>query len=404
MRRVFGLVVAAVCGPAALTAAQGNWQDVIRNLRHPDPEVRLASVERLGEADYVAAIEAIAPLVTDSDDRVQFAAIDTEVGFFLVERPGGVRLLGLGGPRSRVQEAFEAGPFVRAARPASSALLERLLAAVRDENARISFDAIHAIGVVAEAPLPPELAGALAAELDHYDPTIRAATARVAARLRVTEAAGPLAANLEDSSEVVRRFSAAALGHLGGGEAAPALLALARRDDGELGAEALLALARLGAPAAADLFRANVTHRDAAWRRAAVEGMGRVGGDGALDAVSGLRQSDRSAEVRLAAAFAVHRLGEVQSHVIASQVTDRDVGIQAREYLLELGTGAVPGVRSALEAATGARLRADLAHALGFIGTAEEVSLLEPLLTDRDERITRAAANAITRIQQRASN
>src|SRR5437867_2647938 len=63
---------------------QAQWQDVIRNLRHPDVKVRLAAVEQLGNAGYAAAAEQVAPLVTDPDDRVQFAAIDAELTFFLV--------------------------------------------------------------------------------------------------------------------------------------------------------------------------------------------------------------------------------------------------------------------------------------------------------------------------------
>lgn len=392
-------ILALGAGSAPALATQGAWLDVVRNLRHPDADVRLRSVEQLGNAGYVAAIEPMAPLVGDPDDRVQFAAIDAELTFFLAEPIGGVRILGFGAPESRVQQAFEVGPFARASRPAPSVLLEHLLAAVRDENARIRFDAVHAIGVIGEAPVSQAFGAALAAELEHYDATIRAAVARVIGRLRVREAAGPLLVGLEDSSDVVRRFAIEALGWVGDERATAPLLRLVN-GGGETGARALLALARLARPEAADLFRANVSNRDAAWRRAAVEGMGRLRMDGAGDTVAALAE-DSSGEVRLAAVFAAHELGTEQSHVLASALGERTRAEQARDYLLELGPAATPGIRSALGVVTDSRHRVDLVHALGFVGTAEDIAVLEPLLSTGDERLARATGHAINRIRAR---
>src|SRR5436309_1560074 len=67
------------------SAQAAQWQDVIRRLRHPDAKIRLAAVEQLGNAGYTAAAESVAPLIVDPDDRVQYAAIDAELTFFLIE-------------------------------------------------------------------------------------------------------------------------------------------------------------------------------------------------------------------------------------------------------------------------------------------------------------------------------
>ncbi len=134
-------------------AAQPQWQDVIRNLRHPNAETRLDAVERLGRAGYVAAVDPLAPLVRDPDDRVQAAAIDAELTFFLSDRLSDRRILGVGGSKSRAQLAFEGGPLLRTAVPAPPSLVDVLIAAIRDENARVRFDAVHALGFIAEAPL-----------------------------------------------------------------------------------------------------------------------------------------------------------------------------------------------------------------------------------------------------------
>jgi hypothetical protein len=44
------------------------------------------------------------------------------------------------------------------------------MAAMRDKNDRIRFDAVAAVGVLAESPLPPAQLNALLDSLDHYDP------------------------------------------------------------------------------------------------------------------------------------------------------------------------------------------------------------------------------------------
>src|SRR5689334_1334092 len=198
---------ASLARPTASVSAQAQWQDVIRNLRNPSIVTRLDAVRRLGAAGYTAAIEPVAPLIADSDDMVQAAALEAELTFFLTEPVGGTRVLGMGSSKSRAQEAFDAGPLIRTATPAPAALIDALIKAMRDENPRVRFDAVHALGFIAEAPLPSEQVRALAAELDHYDPIVRAATARVLGRLRSREAGALLVNALADSNSTVRHYA-----------------------------------------------------------------------------------------------------------------------------------------------------------------------------------------------------
>lgn len=406
--RVLTVMLAIVAGCAGLRAganfqaasnsSAAQWQDVIRNLRHPEAKVRLTAVEQLGNAGYAATAEYVAPLVTDPDDRVQFAAIDAELTFFLVESIGERHSL-TGGSHSRAQEAFDAGPLVRVAGPAPPVLLDNLIAAMRDSNARIRFDAVHAAGVIGEPPLPPAQAKSLLDGLDHYDPIIRAATARVIGRLRVTEAGDKLIAGLNDSSGLVRRYCAEALGRIREERAVQSLTELVayyRNDD--VAAEMLLALARTGHSSSLGLFRSRLTDVNPLIRRAAAEGLGRLGARESMDALKVMMTSDASSAARLAATFAVGLLGESQSHVIAAALASPDVTAQARDYLLELGPAALPGIQSTLGAAADGRFRADLVHVLGFAGTREALPLIEPFLKDKDERVSRAATNAINRL------
>lgn len=401
----FAVTLAAAS--AALTlgvraAPRQDWQDVVRNLRHPDARLRLEAVNKLGNAGYTAAAADVAPLINDADPRVRFAAIDAELTFFLVEPIGERHILSFtGASRSRAQEAFDAGPLVRVAAAAPPLVVDSLLAALRDENARIRFDALHAVGVIAEPPLSAAQATALAGGLDHFDPVMRAATARVLGRLRVTGAGSALISALNDSNPLVRRYATEALGLLKDEQAVTSLLA--RFDyykNGDMAAETLRALARIGHPSARDQFRSRLTDANPAIRAAAVEGIGRLADRDSLGQVHSMVDRDPASVVRVAAAFAVCRLGEPRVALLAQALGSRDTAAPARDYLLELGGAATAGVQSVLGTASDARLRADLLHVLGFIGGVEAVPAIEPYLKDRDERVSRAATNAITRIRR----
>jgi HEAT repeat protein len=153
------------------------------------------------------------------------------------------------------------------------------------------------------------------------------------------------------------------------------------------------------APSRAE-FRNRLNDRDPPMRRAAAEGLGRLADKESLEALQNLQVRDRADDVRLAAAFAVDRLGEPQTHVLAAHLILRDVGPQARDYLLEIGRPSLAGIRATLEVAKDDRHRADLVHLIGFVGTRDEISWLETFLADRDERVRRAAADAIARLKR----
>jgi len=178
-------------------------------------------------------------------------------------------------------------------------VLDKLIAAMRDENARIRFDAVHALGAIAEAPLPAAQLTALAAELDHYDPLIRTATCRVIGRLHAGEVADKLLIALNDSQSLVRQFAVEALGLVRADSAVPHLLSLLIRDKGAAAPQALLALARIAPASALDHFRKNLTSKQPALRRAAAEGLGRLKDRDSLAALQCDRETRATAWNRL---------------------------------------------------------------------------------------------------------
>jgi HEAT repeat protein len=174
----------------------------------------------------------------------------------------------------------------------------------------------------------------------------------------------------------------------------------ATRGRGGLVEASVLALARVGAREDIELFRELVNGRNAALRRSAVEGLGRSADKESQPLLERLAASDPTPAVRLAALDALQRLGQTQTHLIASAIADGDLAPQAVDYLLDIGPPAMPGVVEALKVATDTRHRATLVQLVGYIGTMADRALLEPLLTDREERVRRAATVAIERIQR----
>ena len=111
---------------AVLAQQQARFDDVVRNLRNPDPKVRLAAVQLLRESKYPEAIGPMAPLVNDPVDQIQLEAIGAELSFFLVEdvpiEEAGGALSSRCAIRRIAPPAFELGPLaVSAARRAARA-------------------------------------------------------------------------------------------------------------------------------------------------------------------------------------------------------------------------------------------------------------------------------------------
>ena len=70
----FGTLRAA---PSEIEAQQARFDDVVRNLRNPDPKVRLSAIKLLRDAKYPEAIAPMAPLVLDPLDDVQMEGSHT---------------------------------------------------------------------------------------------------------------------------------------------------------------------------------------------------------------------------------------------------------------------------------------------------------------------------------------
>ena len=395
-------IAVALCLSAGTAAQQLRFDDVVRNLRHPDPKTRLSAIHLLRDAKYPEAITPIAALVNDPIDEIQLEAIAAELSFFLERDMKSKRMVGFVLEKRRsglAHGAFELGPYAVWPRPAASDLVSALLQAVDDESDKVRLEAIYAAGVIGRSPLTADQIARLTKALDHYDPAIRAGAARVIARLKVAEAGDALIKAVNDSQAEVRYAALRALGAIGEQRAIAALteqLAYYRKGEGAW--SALEALARIGAPASVPVFRERLVDKDPYLRRAAIEGIGRAADAESAEALQRAATTDESAMVRLAAVFALQKLGRNYAGRIVDLMASDKVIPQAQEYLVELGPSMSPTLVPRLQEPD-ANVREAVADVLGLIGDGSVVAPLEAAAKDRDASVASAAKRALARLR-----
>ena len=395
-------VACAVLAPAQ----QARFDDVVRNLRNPDPKARMQALELLRESKYVEAIQPIAPLVNDPVDAIQLAAIETELSFYTVEEISGRKRLAFiieVRNSGSAESAFEAGPLATWPRPIPPELLTNLFTAVDDENPRVRAQAIYAVGTIGRPPLAASHVQSLIKALDHYDPVIRRAAALVAGRLDVKSAGEVLIKTVNDSQAPVRFAAMRALGQIGEVTAVTALSQqLDHYRNGEGAWSALDALARIGHESSVPVFKARLADRDQYVRRAAIEGLARAGAKDEIASIEAMAVKDGSAMVRAAAAFALQKLGREAVPQLAAALASDRLAPQIAGYFIELGASTATALATHLKDPNDA-VRGNVALVLGAIGGEPEIRAIEPLLQDRNRDVVRAAQSAIERIKMRAS-
>ena len=404
--RLVAAVVAAALWTPAPAAAQQRFEDVVRNLRNPDPKVRLASVRLLREARYPEAVVPLAALVTDPVDQVQLEAIGAELSFFLAQDVPARRRLGfLVEVRNRggAAGAFEQGRLAVSPRPVPAEVLTALLKAVDDETARVRLEAIYAAATIARAPLPGEVAQLLTKALDHYDPAVRGGAARLAGRAQASGTAETLIKLINDSNADVRYAAMRAVGQLREERAIGTLteqLKFYRKGEGAW--SALDALAHIAHPSSVPVFTEWLTDRDPYLRRAAAEGVGRTGNKSAMATLETGAGNDSSPMVRAAMAYALQKMGRNYVPRLIEFLDDPATRVQVQEYLLDLGAPVEKDLIPSLQEPDSS-IRAAVADVLGEIGGDASLTALQAL-QDRDAGVVAAATRAVERIKLRRAS
>lgn len=394
----------AVLSAPVVSAQQARFEDVVRNLRNPDPKIRVNAVRLLRESQHREAIAPIAPLINDPIDEIQLEAIGAELAFYLVEEvPAKRRVAFFLEVRSAgtAPAAFEMGPLAAWPRPVPAEVVNGLLQAVDDENQKVRIEAIYTLGVIGRAPLAEEAAGRLIKALDHYDPAIRAAAAAVSGRLQVAGASDSLIKAINDSSEETRYASMRALGELREARAVQALTEqLNYYGKGEGAWSALHALSRIAHESSVPVFKAHLADKDPYLRRAAMEGLARSGDTSEIAALQIAAGNDSSEMVRAAAAFALQTLGRNYIPRLVESLDDDRMAPQIAGYMLELGQPVVKPLVPHLQDQDPA-IRANVAQILGALGGDAALAALQPMLQDRDRHVVQAATRAVERAKMK---
>ncbi len=396
------LACLVLCGSAA--AQQARYDDVVRNLRNPDPKVRSSAIRLLRESRYPDSVGPIAALVTDPVDVVQLEAIAAELSLFLVEDiPEKKRVALLVEVRNAAQAptAFELGPLAVWSLPVPPELVRGLLQAVDDENPKVRLEAIYTLGTIARPPLADESVTHLIKALDHYDPAIRTGAARVIGRLQIKTAGDALIRATNDSNGGVRFAAMRALGAIREDRAVQALTEQFNfYGKGEGAWSALDALARIANPSSIPLFKARLADKDHFLRRAAAEGLARTGDTSEISALQMAAGSDASPMARTAMAFALQKLGQNYIPRLVESMTSAKTAPQTADYLLELGPSIVPTLLPHLQDPSPA-IRGNVAQVIGALGGPAAEAALQPLTQDRDRDVAQAATRALRQLKTR---
>jgi len=386
----------------AASAQQVRFEDVVRNLRNPDPKTRLAAIHLLRDAKYPEAIGPMAAVVLDPIDTIQLEAIAAELSFFLDQDVRTRKMVAFVVEKRSsgiAVAAFDLGPLGVWPRPAPPELLSALLQAVNDENSKVRLEAIYAFGILARPPLTPEQHAQLVKALDHYDPPIRAAAARAIGRQKFPDTGDALVKAVNDSNAEVRFAAMRALGAIKETRAVTALTEqFGYYKKGEGAWSALDALAQIGSSASVPLFRERLKDKDPFMRRAAAEGLGRANDAESADELERMQTLDDSPMVRAASAFALQKLGRNTVARLIDAMGNEKVTSQGQEYLVELGPPYSSVIAPRLQDPDPA-VRAAIADVLGVIGDASTLAALDAATKDRDPEVAAAAKRAIARIQ-----
>jgi len=397
-----GLLAVSAVAAAAQPLA---FEDVVRNLRNPDPELRMSAVRLLRDAKYPEALGPMVPLVNDPVNEIQLEVLAAELAFFLVEEiPSRRKVAFFLEVRAdgRALRAFEMGPLVTWPKRPPPELVSALLKAIDDDDARVRLEALYTLGVIGAGAIGAPEAKQLIQALDHYDPAIRAGAARVIGRLGVTGAGEGLSKAMNDSNAEVRHASMRALGEIGDESAVQALTdQLNYHGKGEGAWSALDALARIAHVSSVPVFQERLTDRDPRIRRAAAEGLGRTKEPSALPLLREGASTDESEMVRAAMAFGLKLLEEEHLVRLVDYMDSTKMTPQIQGYLLELGPSVVPELFPRL-VEPDKTTRQSLVDVMGALGDESTIDAITPLLQDRNRDVVEAATHAIQRIKMRA--
>jgi len=281
----------------------------------------------------------------------------------------------------------------RGSRGEDTAVVNALIARLKDENAGVRGAAAHSLGRLGDPRAVPPLIAVLA----DSDGEVRAAAIEALADLGDARAIGPIAGLLKDPVAEVKRNALGALSHFDEGVPTAPVVALLDDPNADVRHEAIDLLDHLHARSAAGAIARMIHDPSPDVRHAAVSTLGNMGAQGAVGAVTEAL-ADANADVRQAALGALNDLkAPIAEPTLLNLMKDpaADVRQRAAELAGERSlVTAIPGLRRLIDDPR-SDVREAATQALGHIADPAARQALQAALQSRDPKVRRAAAEAL---------
>jgi HEAT repeat protein len=377
-------------------------------LKNPDIDVRLEAVKQITEIGTERSLDPLILATQDNDPEMQIRATDGLVNFYL---PGYVKT-GFGSTLSRVGTGIKGkftdtndqviDPYITV-RPGVIAALGKLARSGMDLNVRAN--AARAIGILRGRAGVPDLLAAIRSK----DTDVIYESLIALQKIRDDTAAGQLDFLVRDLNPKVQTAAMETLGILRDQQALPEIVdALNRTRDDRVRRSAMTAIAMLPAQSSRPLFAKYLGDKDDKMRAAAAEGYARLKDPADQAMLQKAWMDEGKTPVRLALAFALVSLGNVQrSEFSPLQYLINSLNLAAWRgvayaYLVEAARDST--VRAALFPALNNGTKDEkisLARVLARSGGAESVPYLQKLSNDTDGDVAQEGARALRNLQAR---
>jgi HEAT repeat protein/beta-lactamase regulating signal transducer with metallopeptidase domain len=348
-------------------ATQGAINSLIGALNDSDAEVRMSSVQALGQLEDERAVIALSnALRNDSDARV------------------------------RKMAAWALGNIEDArALPALTHALKN------DRDVEVRRTAVWALGQIESASAVPALTEALR----DGDSEVRSMAVWALGQIEDRSAIPALIQVLRGDDVNARRQAAWALGQIEDASAVPALATALRDSDAEVRSTAVWALGQIEAESAIEPLSGLLNDASADVRKQAAWAMGQIEAASAVPALSRLVREDRDANVRHTAAWA---LGQIESAnaipALSAALKDSNVEVRKQAAWALGQIEARPAPAALLEALrdSDAGVRSTAAWALAQIEDPGSASALRAAMRDENPNVRRSVLRALTQIGDEA--
>ena len=401
-------------------------EELIRDLGDADAMKRAQAADELGDRGEKLGLDALVAATTDADPKVQMAVVKA---ISKIQDPRQVSAMSTAVRNTKAKAQEEAvHRLTEIYIPASdrNALVE-LWATIAE-----LFNPPHPLRVEPWIDVDQQAIDAIVFVLDDKTSDNRILAAATLGILRASPALPRLTFYLRSPNEKMVRTCVRSIGYIGRTEVGVELVPLLKHSDEEIVIDAvrvlgqfryrpalselqrfldytnkkeyrrvaLQAISRIGDPSSETTMRKYYNSDDKELRQYAIEGIGRMGLDHYRDTLEKDFQREKSKPIRLALCFSLYALNQkAYIDTIVHSLDDRVYKHQARGYLVELGSKAVPDLAGYLKAED-KQLKIRIIQILGKMRQPEAIRYLEPYLKDQDLEVVQAATDAVKELKQ----